>query len=493
MQLSLQRPARLLLVALGLGLCAERLFWGRALGLSAPLFVALCLGALLWLGEKEERCPTRANLWLGGAALIAALLMAVRDAPPLWALNMLAGLGSLLLLVAHFRSDAVARLSGWRVLAGAVAAGVLAAIAPIPQLIRGAGDVELPPGLWRRALPVARGLLLAAPVLGCFGLLLVSADEAFASIVLSAMALQLPFDVALLGARSVFALAAAWCCAGALLVALGGDAAQAEPALPAEGDTRRLQAPGWRLGAVEALTVLALVDALFLAFVLVQGAYLFGGLDLLDRTGMTYSEYARRGFFELVAVACGALALLWALAAITGRAEGRQRRAFNAASAVMIALVLAMLASAFSRMQLYEQAYGFTRLRVYTHSFMVWLAAALLLFLAALLRDRPRWFSTGALVGALLYAAALNAANPDALIVRLNVARYQESGKLDAEYLATLSADAAPELAAALPSLAPADRAIIAEGLRARREGAELALEGGWPSWHWARWRAANT
>jgi hypothetical protein len=159
----------------------------------------------------------------------------------------------------------------------------------------------------------------------------------------------------------------------------------------------------------------------------------------------------------------------------------------------MIALVLAMLASAFSRMQLYEEAYGFTRLRVYTHSFMVWLAAALLLFLLALLRDRPRWFSTGTLVAALLYVAALNIANPDALIVRLNVARFQESGKLDAEYLATLSADAAPALAAAMPSLSPADRAAVADALHNDRIDAASALSGGWPSWQWARWRAANT
>jgi hypothetical protein len=42
-------------------------------------------------------------------------------------------------------------------------------------------------------------------------------------------------------------------------------------------------------------------------------------------------------------------------------------------------------------MWLYEQAYGYTRLRLYTHSVMIWLAIVLALFLVALLREKPRW------------------------------------------------------------------------------------------------------
>ena len=48
-------------------------------------------------------------------------------------------------------------------------------------------------------------------------------------------------------------------------------------------------------------------------FVGLQIAYLFGGLDTLVAAGMTYSDYARRGFFELVAAACLAGAVVVAL------------------------------------------------------------------------------------------------------------------------------------------------------------------------------------
>ena len=63
------------------------------------------------------------------------------------------------------------------------------------------------------------------------------------------------------------------------------------------------------------------VDALFAAFMLIQGAYLFGGRDTLERTGMTFADYARRGFFELVTVACLALGFLWALALVARREQ----------------------------------------------------------------------------------------------------------------------------------------------------------------------------
>jgi hypothetical protein len=249
------------------------------------------------------------------------------------------------------------------------------------------------------------------------------------------------------------------------------------------------------LGAVEALTVLVSVDLLFGGFVAVQGAYFFGGLDTLARTGMTYAEYARRGFFELLAVACLSLGLLCALAIVTRRPEPRRRWAFNAASAAMIALVLGLLASAFERMALYEQAYGYTELRVYTHTFMIWLALVLGLFLLALLRERARIFTFGGLVSLVVYLAALNLANPDALIVRENIARvgraaaYSHRGEeVDVFYLTQLSPDATPALAASLGQLNGESWLVVAAALGGRHD--ELARQqaaDGWPSWHLGR------
>ena len=506
---TLQYPNRLLLVALGLGLCADYLFYGRWLGLSVPLFMALGLAVLYWLGSAEGRGPARANLWLGAAALFFALCVALRDTVFLAALDLLAALILLLLVAAHYRGAALAQLPGWRILARGLVAPAEISLRPAPLALQGLGSIRFDAGQTRRLMPVGRGLALALPVVTVFTGLLMAADSVFASYVLQITTLRLPFDPGQLLAHLAIAGTTAWLYAGGALTALasgdrvalldqagryadrlfggGWGVRQAAGELPAEGDTRplpELRRPLLALGWVEAITVLVAVDALFGSFMLIQAAYFFGGLDTLDRTGMTYSHYARSGFFELVAVACLALALLWGLALLARRERLWQRRAFNSACAALIALTFGVLASAFQRMVLYEQAYGYTRLRLYTHSFMIWLALVLGLFLLALLRDRPRLFTFGGFVSALAYLAVLNLANPDALIVRENLARYQASGKLDISYLTGLSADATPDLVAALPTLDDGPRATIAEALAWQRESLTTAEAGqGWPAW----------
>jgi len=251
--------------------------------------------------------------------------------------------------------------------------------------------------------------------------------------------------------------------------------------------------------------MLLLLDMLFAGFMAIQGAYLFGGFDSLARTGMSYAEYARRGFFELLTVACMALGLLCALALVTRRESAARRLAFNAASSTMVLLVLGILASAYQRMWLYELAYGFTRMRIYTHSFMIWLAVVLLLFVAALVTARPQIFLTGGFASALVYLTMLNIVSPDTLIVRENIARYQanpsaltlnsgssrfSSEKVDLSYLLSLSNDAVPDLAAALPILNTTQREQALRQLRARRQQL-YDSDDGWQSWHLGR-RNAN-
>ena len=155
-----------------------------------------------------------------------------------------------------------------------------------------------------------------------------------------------------------------------------------------------------------------------------------------------------------------------------------------------LVLVLGMLGSAALRMWLYEQAYGFTTLRLLTHSWMAWLAIVLMLFLVALVRERPRWFSMGLPAAAAASVLALNLLNPDAMIVRENLARYRLAGDLDVAYLTTLSADAAPVLAAALPELGEHSAAMAEHLRKLRGERLRAAERDGLLGWNLGRARA---
>ena len=86
--------------------------------------------------------------------------------------------------------------------------------------------------------------------------------------------------------------------------------------------------------------------------------------------------------------------------------------------------------------------------------------------------------------------ATLNLANPDAMIVRANIARHG-GRELDAAYLTTLSADATPELVRALGALDARSRGTVAAGLREQRRAlSERSARQGWPAWSVARSRA---
>jgi hypothetical protein len=469
----LRRPRATLLAALGLGVCAEVLFDGPALGLSFPLFIALFLMALLSIGGREAWQRARPNSWLLVPLLFFSGMVFVRASPFLTTLNVLAS-GFLLLLVTHFwAAGRVERLGLWSYPFTALATFFHAVLLP-PIVVHAEVDLSAARKQVPRLMPVLRGGLLAVPVLFIFTALLVSADAVFADAVARVLSLELGLTFADTVLRGIFTAAGTFGALGLLAHALrrrrqGTEAGEAEVA-PAVA----------RLGFTESLTLVGLVDLLFLGFAAIQLAFLFGEAHL--PAGLTYAGYARRGFFELLTVSMMTLGLSLALARWTRLRDAVQATAFRAACSVMVGLVLVILASAMKRMALYESAYGYTHLRVYTHVFMVALAGVLV-WRAVTLWWRPERFAIGAFVGALGFLGALNVLNPDAFIARGNLARSAEGSTLDAAYMVlSLSEDAAPELAAHL-SLAPV------QGLFCRFTE---PMPGGWPAFHLARHRAAK-
>ncbi|MEW5989427.1 MAG: DUF4173 domain-containing protein, partial [Chloroflexota bacterium] len=342
----------------------------------------------------------------------------------------------------------------------------------------------------RSLLPILRGLLLAAPVLLVFTILLASADPIFADSVERLLNLDLLPNLAEWAWRGLLIVAAGWFMAGGLVYAFGRPASAAGPGAleTAVGNLGR----AFAIGFVEAATVLSLVNLLFLSFVTIQFTYLFGGQTNIRLDGYTYAEYARRGFFELVAVAALTLALILTLNWLTRRPLPQHVYGFNGLGSVMVSLVLVILASAFQRLRLYEATYGYTELRLYVYVFMGWLALTLAWFLVTLWW-RPGLFAIGLMVAAMGFLATLDVINPDAFIVRQNLARYQATGDLDADYLTTLSDDAVPALQEALSQLPTTVQPtlIIRRALYDRHKA--LQKDTGWQRWqsfHLAHWSA---
>jgi hypothetical protein len=275
--------------------------------------------------------------------------------------------------------------------------------------------------------------------------MLASADPVFASF------FNLNFDLGQLVRDAFFVLVGSLTLAGLLRLAA------AEP-------VSRVDGPVWRLGSIEGLVVLAVLDAVFAAFAIAQAIAATGAAGAtLRAAGMTYADYARSGFFQLLWVAGITAIVLILFSRITSLTQPNTKRAFLVLGQVGIGLTLLIVFVAFQRLSLYEEVYGFTMLRLYSHIFAVWIAVVFVLLaadMAGLFRQR-RWFVGATSITAMAVLLSLNLVNPEAAVVALNIDHARSAHKIDAQYFAELSSDATPALLASLSQVDAALRGDI--------------------------------
>jgi hypothetical protein len=332
---------------------------------------------------------------------------------------------------------------------------------------------------WRvpeRVLALARGFMLAAPIALILVVLFASADAIFRRGLADLLGWQL--DLGTLPGRVIFAFAWAWLAAGLLSVSAVGLPEIERSSLGAAARTG-VTSPIWRVGTSEALVVLAVVNGIVGLFVALQVAYLFGGLDTLVAAGLTYSDYARRGFFELVAAAC----LTGAVVVALETSVSTRTRPYLAGLLVLLALTGIVLVSAAVRLRLYQDAYGWTELRLYVFVAIGALGAALAVMTALGLVGRMRWLAHGLVVIGVVALFGLSAVAPAAFVAERNVERVIDPSLvppdghagLDSAYLEVLPDDAIPVLVAALPRLPDPEREEVQRLLTIRR--ADLARD----------------
>jgi hypothetical protein len=424
--LELRAPATwtVVLAVVVVGLIADQALRAGAIGLGASAALAASAMLLVFVGRMTR---LQSRLLVAGAAAFAAWL-SLRASPWLLAPDIAASL--LLLGVAASLAVRGSLLDiGFAESVGRAFNAALHGIAGVAFVGRPIVRTRSRFGVMA---PVARGVLIAIPIAAVLAALLASADPIFASF------LNLNIDFSSLALDFFYVLVGSLAFAGLLRLAA------AQP-------MDRVEGPVWRLGTIEALVVLSVLDAVFAAFAIAQAIGASGSAgDTLRAAGVTYSDYARSGFFQLLWVAGITLVVVVLFSRITGFAERKGKVIFIVLAEVAIALTLLIVVVAWTRLSLYEGAYGFTMLRLYSHIFAGWVALVFLLLAADLagLFHRRRWFVGVTTLTALSLLLALNVANPEAIVVGLNVGRAAVTHKIDAQYFAELSSDATPALLA---------------------------------------------
>jgi hypothetical protein len=410
---------RAVLYCLGVGLLAGIVLPFRDLGVGT--FVVLLAAGAVILGFSVNR---RSRFTLACAALCVLLAgtAVLRDAEWIVVLCLLAG-----------GAVCMAGLVNGRSLPSFVLAGLawpLAGLRGLPWLGRSAQAVR---GLRTSAAALRTAVWSLLGVI-VFGLLFASADAVFAEWA-GVVVPDLELDSFVLRAFVTVAVG------GVVLAAtyLGLNPPNVEPGgAPVRPVARRYE---W-------LVPVLLVDAVFLVFLAAQATANFGGHEYLERiTGLTYAEYVHQGFGQLTVATALTLLVVWAAARKAPRATSADVAWLRGSLGLLCLLTLVVVASALYRMHVYQEAYGFTELRLLVDVFEGWLGLLVIGVMVAGVTMKAAWLPRAALLSGASLLLGLAAINPDAWIAQHNVDRYTATGKVDWYYLRGLSDDAVPVLA----------------------------------------------
>ncbi|MCF6379548.1 DUF4173 domain-containing protein [Nocardioides KLBMP 9356] len=402
---------------------------GVALSFHGPgiswTLAALACGTAAWLTARGRRDPW--TLACTGLAVLLVLPMTLLAAEWVQVLCLLAATAVFLCGV-----------TGARTLPGFVLTGIswpLASLRGLPWFGR---SVRLA-GTGSQTPAVVRTTAWSVLALGVFGTIFATANPVFGSWV-DALVPSLSFNEVV--GRAFLACFVFAVTLGAAYLALN----------PSQVDVLDGRRPAPLTNRFEWLVPVLVVDAVFLAFIAAQARALVGGEDYIrESTGLTYADYVHQGFGQLTLATALTVLVVWVASRRAGDGPD-DRRWLVGSLGLLCVLTLLVVASALRGMAVYQDAYGFTTLRLFVDVFEGWLGSVVLAIMVAGVAGRGRWLPRVALVSGALALVGLAAINPDAWVAERNLDRYEATGKLDLRYLQTLSVDAAPVIVDRLPA-----------------------------------------
>ena len=454
--------------------CSEWILFG-GLGVAVPLTYLVCYGfaaAYLLRDRLVYNAAARVTLapiglLLGCFALYDNLLLRFFNLLLLWALTCV-----------HL-SAATGRLrrpAGWSDTVSTVLRTTF--VRPLRHLgagVRALGNRGRRSGAASAVFRILAALVIVSPLLVIVLSLLGSSDAGFQSL-LTAVMHALSAHLARVLVKILVGLILAFPYFS-LLYSLRHDPEPERPAFDGLADRCRV------LDGLAVAAGLASFCAVYALYIVLQAGYFFSALRGVLPAGFTYAGYARRGFFELFAVAVINFGLIAAAAVLTRRGSDSLPRGCRATVLALIVLTLLLIGTAASKMALYVRMYGLTPLRVYASALMLMLAVTTVLLGIRLITARLAFFRTAA-AGVVVLWLALNFLNVDGLVASVNIARYRQdlSADLDISVFYQLSDSAVPALATLADD--PVYGADAVDMLRARR--AELSA-GGWQNFTFSR------
>lgn len=283
----------------------------------------------------------------------------------------------------------------------------------------------------KNVIQIIIGLLLAIPVTVVVASLLLNADDAFkhlfnkmfSNIGSDILTFILQFGLGLLVASYLFGLLYA----NINKTYFKKDKVQYQ-------STTRIFEPVILYSAVTPICVL------YVLFFLSQSTYFLSAFQNKLPTQFSYADYARKGFFELFAVSLINLAILFLLNLFCKLKNDKKPKGLTFFNIVISVLTLLLITTALSKMGMYINNYGLTKLRVYTSWFMVLLAIIFIIIIVTQFIKKTKVVKAIA-VSFIIMFGILNFSDVDGIIANYNITQYQNGSikELDINIMYDLS------------------------------------------------------
>ncbi|MDO9088348.1 MAG: DUF4173 domain-containing protein [Anaerolineaceae bacterium] len=494
----IKNTSRFLIAGLIIAWLVDFFFFNKPFGIAFSIWIFIAAGCLFLVSWLEKIRPHWLSILLTGITIAISTASFIRQEPFTLVVSALASLALLILITITFRNgnwpffrllDYIIQGLKWLVMIFSRGWPLIFQGQKKTKTENNTDSSEPVPQKNKTLWPVLRGLLLALPIILVLAALLAGADPIFEQGLNKFLEIFRIENLAEYVFRTSNILFMAYLFIGVLVQAI----------YPAKQDPRpHPNQPSIKkfLGSMETSIVFGSINLLFAAFLVIQFRYFFGGEANISETGFTYSEYARRGFGELITVAVLSLIIYYLFHSITRLESNNQKRRFSGLSILIFLQVLVMLVSSFQRLVLYENAYGFSRLRTYSHLFLPWLAVLIVFVIILEILQRQGHLAFTILAVAAGFVVTSIAFNIDGFIARQNIQRAtlseQEGYALDFYYISELSSDAVPVILDGFRTTTSPTRDLLGADLACRWHTMQNQETRPWQSFNLSFSRAKN-
>ncbi|WP_041701837.1 DUF4153 domain-containing protein [Gottschalkia acidurici] len=433
---SIGEKIKVLALGLIIGMAYDVFFVGEFIGISALLFISLFIVISVWSVHSKVNLSNKLSLIFLLTIILLSLSYSIYNNPILRGLNaiIIPLLISGYILLIRYKNIKEINISFIENTFTRLVATPLENFTKGPEFTKNIVQSKNKENPVRKA--VIRGLIISIPLLAVILGLLRSADAMFSYHIKNIIDIFNYMNIEKLIGHTIVILFVTNYSVG-FLWSLRCDE-------EIDSNKRKIECKlSWN--SITVLTIICCISIVYLIFSVVQISYLYGDSENIIKSGFTYAEYARRGFFELVIVTLINFTILILSINFT-KVDGRKVAvALKVLYSLLIIFTFNMIFSSFYKMNLYEQAFGYTRLRILVQIFIVYLGALLLIVLSKVWKKKIKALKLGLIVSMAFYIG-LNFINIDKLIIKNNIDRYFETGNIDMEYITSLSCDGIEEM-----------------------------------------------